>query len=84
MELLGRDFPSCVRKEKLRSLVTMYDARILSGLTDEQKMQFEKCRDAVDELSDLLEREAFANGFILVVRIMTAVMNTMKIPSVDE
>ncbi len=62
----------------------MNDARLLTALTDEQKIQYEKCRDAADELSDLLQREAFATGFILAVRIMTAVMNTMKIPSVDE
>ncbi len=84
LELLGRDFPSNARKEKLRSLVTMNDARLLAELTDEQKIQFETCRDAADELSDLLQREAFATGFILAVRIMTAVMNTMEIPSVDE
>jgi len=84
LELLGKDFPSSSRKDKLRALVTLNDSRLLASLTDEQKIQFEKCRDAVDELSELLQREAFATGFILAVRIMTAVMNTMKIPSVDE
>ncbi len=84
LELLGWDFPSNARKEKLRSLVTMNDARLLAGLSDEQKIQFEKCRDATDGLSDLLQREAFTTGFILAVRIMAAVMNTMKIPSIDE
>lgn len=84
LELLGKDFPSNARKDKLRSLVTLNDSRLLASLTDGQKTQFEKCRDAADELSDLLQREAFATGFILAVRIMTAVMNTMEIPSVDE
>ncbi len=67
LELLGRDFPSNARKEKLRSLVTMNDARLLAELTGAQKIQYEKCRDAADELSDLLQREAFASGFILAV-----------------
>ncbi len=84
LELLGRDFPPSARKEKLRSLAAMNDSRLLAELTDAQKIQFETCRDAADELSDLLQREAFATGFILAVRIMSAVMSTMKIPSVDE
>jgi len=84
LEPLGKDFPSSARKDKLSSLVTMNDSRLLAELTDEQKTQFEKCRDAANELSDLLQREAFATGFILAVQIMTSVINSMKIPSVDE
>jgi len=32
----------------------------------------------------LIEREIFANGFCLTVKIVAEVMDTMEIPSVDE
>lgn len=75
--------PSALR-EKLREIVTTNDQRMLAILTDVQKEQFQKCRETAEELSDLVEREAFSNGFCLAVKIMAEVMGTMEIPSVDE
>jgi len=75
---------SSALREKLLELVTTNNQRMLAMLTDEQKGQFEECREAADELADLVEREAFANGFCLAVKIMAEVMGTMEIPSVDE
>ncbi len=34
LELLGRDFPSSARKEKLRSLAALNDSRLLAALTE--------------------------------------------------
>lgn len=53
-------------------------------LSDEQKEQLEKIKDCQDELTDLLECNAFAEGFCLAVKIMAEVMSTMEIPSVDD
>lgn len=53
-------------------------------LTNEQKEQFEKCKEAAGELPDVMEREAFANGFCLAVKIMAEVMDRMEMPSIDE
>lgn len=55
---------------------------MLAVLTEAQKVKHEKCWDAAEELSDLMEWEA--NGFYLAVKIMTEVLETMEIPSVDE
>lgn len=71
-------------KEKLRSLCLMNDDRMLTMLTEEQKIQFEKCQNVDDKLSKLMEQEAYSRGFSLAVQIMAAVMSTMDIPSIDE
>ena len=51
-------------------------------LTDTQKEPYEKLQSCQNELTDLLEREAFTEGFCLAVKIMMEVVNTMEIPSV--
>lgn len=71
-------------REKLRALTAMNDQRMLAVLTDEKTEQFKKCREAVDELSDLAEREAFANGFCFAMKITAGVMETMRVPDIDE
>lgn len=52
-------------------------------LSDTQKEQFEKVSDRQSELTDLLERRAFTEGFRLAVKIMMDIMTTMETPSVD-
>lgn len=53
---------------------------MLAMLAEAQKEQLEKSREAAGELLNLMEREAFANGFCFAAKIM----DTMEIPSVDE
>ncbi len=53
-------------------------------LDKEQTDWFERCKELNGELSELQEREMFASGFCLAVRIMAEVMSTMEIPSVDD
>jgi len=50
--------------EKLREGLTTNDRRMLAMLMDEQKIQFEKCPDAAEEISDLVEREAFCQQLL--------------------
>lgn len=47
------------------------------------KEQLQKVSDRQRDLTDLLERRAFAKGFRLAVKLMADVMNTMGVPSVD-
>ena len=53
-------------------------------LSDAQKEQYEKRRNCHDELTDLLEREAFTEGFSLAIKIMIDVVKTMDIPSIYD
>ena len=53
-------------------------------LSDAQKEEYIKLYDCQSELTDLLEREAFAEGFCLAVKIMIDVIKTMDIPSIDD
>ncbi len=75
--------PSVLR-EKLRELMTANDQRMLTMQTDAQKLQFEKCREAADEFSDLVEREAFTNDVCLAVKITAKIIGTMEVPDIDE
>lgn len=61
---------SSALREKLRVLVATSDQRMLAMLTDAQKEQAERCWDSAGELSDLMEREAFANDFCLAMKIL--------------
>lgn len=53
-------------------------------LSGAQKEQYEKLRNCHDELTDLLDREAFADVFCLAVKIMIDIIKTMNIPSIDD
>ena len=41
-------------------------------------------QDCQSDLTDLLERKAFAKGFRLAVRMMADVMGRMELPSADS
>ena len=53
-------------------------------LNEEQRDWYERCMELEGEISVLQEREMFASGFCLAVRIMAQVMSTMEVPSVDD
>ena len=70
--------------ERTLSLVAKHDDTLRSMLSDTQKEEYIKLYDCQSELTDILEREAFAEGFSLAVKIMIDVINTMDIPSIDD
>ena len=70
--------------ERALTLIIKNDEAMQATLTEQQKEIFEKLYDSQNELTDLLEREAFAEGFCLAVKIMIEVINTMETPSVDD
>lgn len=78
----GRDIQKDSLTEQALSLVVENDNAMRAMLTDTQKEQYEKLQSYQNELTDLLEREAFTEGFCLAVKIMMEVVNTMEIPSV--
>ena len=53
-------------------------------LSDTQKEEYIKLYDCQSELTDLLKREAFAEGFSLAMKIMIDVIKAMDIPSIDD
>ena len=70
--------------ERTLALVVKNDNALQTMLSDIQKEQYGKLHESQNELTDLLEREAFAEGFCLAVKIMIDVINTMEISSVDD
>ena len=80
----GRDIKKDSRWERALSLIVKNDDELRAMLSDIQKEQYEKVHDCQNELTDLLEREAFTEGFSLAVKIMIEVINTMEIPSIDD
>ena len=69
---------------KMRALLVQNENKMRAMLNEEQKDWFERCKELEGEISELQEREMFANGFCLAVKIMAEVMSTMEIPSVDD
>ena len=69
---------------KMRALLVQNENKMRAMLSEEQRDWFERCKELDGEISELQEREMFANGFCLAVRIMAEVMSTMEIPSVDD
>ena len=80
----GRDSQKDPRMEQALYLVVKNEDAMRAMLSDMQKEQFEKMSDRQSELTDLLERRAFAEGFRLAVKIMVDVIITMETPSVDD
>ena len=79
----GRDTQKDPRMEQALFLVVKSEDAMGTMLSDTQKEQFEKVSDCQSELTDLLERRAFSEGFRLAVKIMVDIMNTMETPSAD-
>lgn len=76
---------SIVRGSKLDNLMKLLcqnEDDLMSGLTEKQKESFDKFKDCQSEITDHLEREAFASGFTIAVKLMVEVMKTMEIPEV--
>lgn len=69
---------------KIQALLIRDEDKMRSMLDKEQTEWFERCKELGGELTELQEREMFAKGFCLAVRIMAEVMSTMEIPSVDD
>ena len=80
----GPDTQKDPRMEQALYLVVKNEDAMRAMLSDTQKEQFEKVSDRQSELTDLLERRAFAEGFRLAVKIMVDVMITMETPSADS
>ena len=70
--------------ERTLSMVAKHDDTLRSMLSDTQKEEYIKLYDCQSELTDILEREAFAEGFSLAIKIMIDIIKTMAIPSVDD
>ena len=56
----------------------MADKSLMATLTKQQKETFEKFKDCQSEICDLTARQAFADGFIPVIRIIVEVISGMK------
>ena len=61
--------------EKLLELISESENKLISQLTEEQKILFEKIRDCDCEISDITEREIFIQGFKLGARLMLEVLS---------
>lgn len=79
----GQGIQKDPRIQQALSLVVKNESAMRAMLSDTQKEQFEKVSDCQSDLTDLLERKAFAEGFRLAMKIMVDVMSTMELPSVD-
>lgn len=75
--------PKDPRVERALFLIMKNDDTMRTMLSDTQKEQYEKVNDCQCDLTDLLERKAFAEGFRVAVKIMVDVMNRMDFSSMD-
>ena len=80
----GRDAQRDPQVERALYLVAKNEDKMRTMLSDIQKEQLEKVQDCQSDLTDLLERKAFAKGFRLAVRMMADVMGRMELPSADS
>ncbi len=69
---------------KIQALLIRDEEKMRAMLDKDQTDWFERCKELGGEVSELQEREMFASGFCLAVKIMAEVMSTMEIPSVDD
>ena len=69
---------------KTRALLVQNENKMRAMMNEEQRDWFERCKELEGEISELQDREMFANGFCLAVKIMAEVMSTMESPSVDD
>ena len=66
------------RVDQLVKLICKNEENLTATLTEQQKETFEKFKDCQSELSELTERDAFKDGFILAVRIMVEAMEGLE------
>lgn len=62
------------KEKELLKLLCRNEENLTKFLKKEQIDEFEKYKDNQVELSGLIERKAFAKGFILAVRLMSEAM----------
>ena len=79
-----RPFGSSTALDNLRQTRIQNESKMRAMLNEEQRDWYERCMELEGEISVLQEREMFADGFCLAVRIMAQVMGTMEFPSVDD
>ena len=77
-------FSSSKALDNLRQTRIQNESKMRAMLSEEQKDWYERCMALEGEVSVLQEREMFASGFCLAVRIMAEVMGTIEFPSVDD
>ena len=58
--------------------------KLKAMLTEDQTEQFEKTMDAYNGVLTQSEVEAFEYGFTLAARLLTDVMQSMELPSIDD
>ena len=58
--------------------------RMKAMLSEQQTEQYEKTIDAFNEVLTQSEVEAFEFGFTLAARLLTDVMQSLELPSIDE
>ena len=70
-----RDVKRGSKVDKLQTLVCQYEVELNKTLTEKQKEILEKFKEVYSELYCCLERDMFAQGFIIATRIMIEVQN---------
>lgn len=60
--------------------ICRYEDTLAETLSEQQKEMLQKYKDRRGELSGMTERDAFRDGFVLAVRIMIEVMESIKTP----
>lgn len=75
--------PQDPRTKQALSLVVKNEDTMRAMLSEAQKEQLEKLSDCQSDLTDLLERKAFSEGFRLAVRLMADAMNPVELPSAE-
>ena len=73
-----------VRIAKVQSLISRNENELLSTLTEEGKVIYEKLANNQIERLDLTGRDMFSKGFRLGARIMLEVMSGNDDPHIDE
>ncbi len=73
-----RDVKRGSKVDKLQTLVCKYEVELNQTLTEKQKENLEKFKDAYSELYCYFERDMFAQGFIIATKIMIEVISTSK------
>ena len=79
-----RKFSHSTALDNLRQTRIQNESKMRAMLNEEQRDWYERCMELEGEISVLQEREMFADGFCLAVRIMAQVMSTMEVPSIDD
>ena len=70
--------------ERKLCLYTRNGEKLKEMLTEDQAEQLEKTMDAYNEVLTQSEAEAFEFGFTLAARLLTDVMRSLELPSIDD